>query len=146
MHRWLSLLGRGYTQYFSSYGKDVVKDASRGWIAVFDISKYKSFSQVIDFWGFANRHVDLSRGRYQESLYRNWDVWAITARPELLEEDASRGRRFSIKLPANIDFDKYTSGYINQLWAEAVHEFRNGYNDMLYIEDLKKPGGKLGYL
>lgn len=146
MHRWLSLLGRGYTQYFSSYGKGVVKDASRGWIAVFDISKYKSFSHIIDFWGFANRHVDLSCGRYQESLYRNWDVWAITSRPELLEEDSSRGRRFSIKLPANIDFDKYTSGYINQIWAEAVHEFRNGYNDMLYIEDLKKPGGKLGYL
>lgn len=146
MRWWLSLLGCGYTLYFSSYAKGVVKDASRGWIAVFDISKCKSFDQVIDFWGFANRHVDFSQGRYQESLYRNWDVWAITSRPELLEEDASRGRRFSIKLPANIDFDKYTSGYINQLWAEAVHEFRNGYNDMLYIEDLKKPGGKLGYL
>lgn len=146
MHRWLSLLGRGYTQYFSSYGKGVVKDASRGWIAVFDISKYKSFSHVIDFWGFANRHVDLSCGRYQESLYRNWDVWAITTHPELLEEDSSRGRRFSIKLPAGIDFDKYTPGYIDQIWAEAVHEFHNGYNDMLYIEDLKQPGGKLGIL
>lgn len=146
MRRWLSLLCRGYTQYFSSYGKGVVKDASCGWIAVFDISKCKSFDQVIDFWGFANRHVDFSRGRYQESLYRNWDVWAITSRPELLEEDTSRGRRFSIKIPSDIDFDKYTPGYIDQLWAEAVHEFHEGYNDMLYIGDLKKPGGKLGYL
>lgn len=146
LRQWLSLLGRGYTQRFSSYGKSVVKDASRGWIAVFDISKCKSFDQVINFWGFANRHVDFSRGRYQESLYRNWDVWAITSRPELLDEEYSPGRRFSIKIPAEIDFAKYTPEYIDQLWAEAVHEFRNGYNDMLYIEDLKKPGGKLGYL
>ncbi|WP_298488973.1 VapE domain-containing protein [uncultured Rothia sp.] len=146
MRRWLSLLGRGYTQYFSSYGEGVAKDASRGWIAVFDISKCKSFDQVIDFWRFANRHVDFSRGRYRESLYRNWDVWAITSRPELLEEEYSPGRRFSIKIPSDIDFDKYTPGYIDQLWAEAVHELHNGYNDLLYIEDLKNTGGKLGYL
>lgn len=146
MRRWLSLLGRGYTKYFSSYAKGVVKDASRGWIAVFDISKCTSFNQVIDFWGFANRHVDFSRGKYQESLYRNWDVWATTSHPELLDEEFSPGRRFSIKLPAEIDFDKYTPEYIDQLWAEAVREFHNGYNDMLYIEDLKKPGGKLGLM
>lgn len=146
LRQWLSLLGRGYTQYFSTYGKSVVKDASRGWIAVFDLSKYKSFAQVIDFWGFANRHVDFSRVRYQESLYRNWDVWAITSRPELLDEEYSPGCRFSIKIPTDIDFDKYTPEYMDQIWAEAVQEFRNGYNDMLYIEDLKKPGGKLGYL
>lgn len=146
LRRWLSLLGRGYTQFFSTYGQSVVKDASRGWIAVLDISKCKSFEQVIDFWGFANRHVDFSRGRYQESLYRNWDVWAITSNPQLLEKDPGSGRRFSIKIPAGIDFDKYTPEYIDQIWAEAVHEFHNGYNDMLYIEDLKKPGGKLGLL
>ena len=146
MRRWISLIGRGYTQYFSKYGKAVVKDASRSWIAVFDLSKYRTFDHVIDFWWFAKSREDYSQGRDRECHYRNWDVWAITSRPQLLEEDPGSGRRFSIKLPAEIDFDKYTPGYIDQLWAEAVHEEKEGYNDMLYIEDLKKPGGKLGYL
>lgn len=146
MRRWISLMGRGYTRYFSYYGKGVVKDASRSWIAVFDLSKYRTFKGIIDFWGFANKREDISRERYREGLYRNWDVWAITSNPQLLEEDYSSGRRFPIKLPARIDFDKYTPGYIDQLWAEAVHEVREGYDDMLYIEDLKNPGGALGYL
>ena len=146
MRRWISLVGCGYTKYFSYYGKRVVKDASRSWIAVFDLSKYRTFKGIIDFWGFANAREDISRERYREWLDRNWDVWAITSRPKLLEQDYSRGRRFSIELPAKIDFDKYTQEYIDQVWAEAVHEVRNGYDDLLYIEDLKNPGGKLGYL
>jgi hypothetical protein len=85
------------------------------------------------------------QGVPKNTIY-NWDVWVITPRPKLLEQDYGRGRRFSIELPAKIDFDKYTPECIDQLWAEAVHEFREGYDDMLYIEDLKKPGGKLGYL
>lgn len=146
MRRWISLWGCGHTKYFSYYGKGVVKDASRSWIAVFDIGKYRTFKQIINFWGFANEREDNFQVRYRESMDRNWDVWAVTSRPELLEEDYSPGKRFSIKLPARIDFDKYTPGYIEQVWAEAVHEVREGYDDLLYIEDLKEPGGELGYL
>lgn len=146
MCRWISLMGCGYTKYFSCYGKGVAKDASRSWIAVFDLSKYRTFKQIMDFWGYANTPLDVSNKRYCEYRGRGWDVWAITSNPQLLEKDPGSGRRFSIKIPAGIDFDKYTPEYIDQIWAEAVHEFHNGYNDMLYIEDLKKPGGKLGLL
>lgn len=146
LHVWLSQIGKGFTGFFYSYGKGVVKEASRYWLAVFDISKYRNFDKILDFWYFAQRPEDIFYGRFSNFLPRNWDTWAITSRPELFEKERSKGRRFLIEIPADSDFSKYTPEYIDQVWAEAVHEAKKGYPTLLYIEDLKNPGGALGYL
>lgn len=146
LRSWLSRVGKNYTGFFYTYGKRVIKDASRYWLAVFDISKYTNFDSVIKFWYFAQRPEDVVYGRFSNFLARNWDTWAVTTRPELFEKDPSKGRRFLIEVPADTNLDRYTPEYIDQIWAEAVHEAKKGYNTLLYIEDLKKPGGELGYL
>lgn len=123
--------------------RDTIMIMSRSWIAVADEGHSLKKADADNMKNFITRthdEVRLPYARETEMLPRRQVIWGTTNDPTFLRAQEGNRRFLIVNVTEKIDFDKYTWEYVDQVWAEAVHiwkESRAKYgvegNPVLYL-------------
>ena len=126
-------------------GRDTIMIMSRSWVAVADEGYSLKKADADNMKNFITRthdEVRLPYARETEILPRRQVIWGTTNDPTFLRAQEGNRRFLIVNVSEKVDFDKYTSEYVDQVWAEAVHiwkESRDKYgvegNPALYLND-----------
>ena len=107
--------------------RDTIMIMSRSWIAVADEGYSLKKADVDNMKNFITRthdEVRLPYARETEILPRRQVIWGTTNDPTFLRAQEGNRRFLIVNVTEKLDFDKYTSEYVDQVWAEAVHIWR----------------------
>lgn len=126
---WIDRMSKGWTAELGDLrSKDTLQIVARTWIAVADEghSLKKADSNVMK--SFMTRRTDTYRAPYDvvpTEHPRRCVVWGSTNEETFLRREAGN-RRFLIVECGPYDIDAVTDEYVDQIWAEAVHLYRQG--------------------
>lgn len=104
--------------------RDTIMIMSRSWIAVADEGyslKKADSDNMKNFITRTHDEVRLPYARETEILPRRQVIWGTTNDPTFLRAQEGNRRFLIVNVAEKLDFDKYTSEYVDQVWAEAVH-------------------------
>ena len=104
--------------------RDTIMIMSRSWIAVADEGHSLKKAEADNMKNFITRthdEVRLPYARETEILARRQVIWGTTNDPTFLRAQEGNRRFLIVNVSEKLDFDKYTSEYVDQVWAEAVH-------------------------
>lgn len=126
-------------------GRDTIMIMSRSWVAVADEGYSLKKADADNMKNFITRthdEVRLPYARETVELPRRQVIWGTTNDPTFLRAQEGNRRFLIVNVTEKLDFDKYTREYVDQVWAEAVHiwkESRDKYgvegNPALYLND-----------
>lgn len=132
--------------------RDTIMIMSRSWIAVADEGYSLKKADADNMKNFITRTQDevrLPYARETEILPRRQVIWGTTNDPTFLRAQEGNRRFLIVNVTEKLDFDKYTREYVDQVWAEAVHiwkESRDKYgvegNPALYLNDAEEEVAK----
>lgn len=134
---WAETLARGYcTTLGRITEKDTLLTMQRNWIMLADegYSLRKADSDAMK--EFLTRRVDVFRAPYdaRPTAYpRHGVIWGSTNDEVFLRRQEGNRRFLIVRCEDKVDFDRLTPEYVDQLWAEAVHLYREG--ELLYLDD-----------
>lgn len=126
---WIERMSKGWTAELGDLrSKDTLQIVAKTWIAVADEghSLKKADSNVMK--AFMTRQMDTYRAPYAHHAQdhpRRCVVWGSTNEETFLRREAGN-RRFLIVECGPYDIDAITPEYVDQVWAEAVHLYRQG--------------------
>ena len=133
-------------------GRDTIMIMSRSWIAVADEGYSLKKADADNMKNFITRthdEVRLPYARETELLPRRQVIWGTTNDPTFLRAQEGNRRFLIVNVSEKLDFDKYTSEYVDQVWAEAAHiwkESRDKYgvdgNPVLRLNDAEEEAAK----
>ena len=125
--------------------RDTIMIMSRSWVAVADEGYSLKKADADNMKNFITRthdEVRLPYARETVELPRRQVIWGTTNDPTFLRAQEGNRRFLIVNVSEKLDFDKYTREYVDQVWAEAVHvwkESRDKYgvegNPALYLSD-----------
>lgn len=104
--------------------RDTIMIMSRSWVAVADEGYSLKKADADNMKNFITRTHDEVRLPYAsetEILPRRQVIWGTTNDPTFLRAQEGNRRFLIVNVSKKIDFDKYTSEFVDQVWAEAVH-------------------------
>lgn len=132
--------------------RDTIMIMSRSWIAVADEGHSLKKADADNMKNFITRthdEVRLPYARETELLPRRQVIWGTTNDPTFLRAQEGNRRFLIVNVTEKLDFDKYTDEYVDQVWAEAAHiwkESRAKYgvdgNPDLYLNDAEEAVAK----
>lgn len=134
---WIHRVSRGWSATLGRIGdKDTLLTMKRNWIMVSDegYSLRKADADVQK--EFLTRQDDTFRAPYDPKPLvhkRNCVIWGTTNDEVFLRRQEGNRRFLIVRCEERVDFDSLTDAYIDQLWAEAVHYYRDG--ELLYLGD-----------
>lgn len=105
-------------------GRDTIMIMSRSWVAVADEGYSLKKADADNMKNFITRTHDelrLPYARETEILPRRQAIWGTTNDPTFLRAQEGNRRFLIVNVTEKLDFDKYTYEYVDQVWAEAVH-------------------------
>lgn len=133
-------------------GRDTIMIMSRSWVAVADEGYSLKKADADNMKNFITRthdEVRLPYARETEFLPRRQVIWGTTNDPTFLRAQEGNRRFLIVNVSEKLDFDKYTHEYVDQVWAEAVHiwkESRDKYgvegNPALRLSDAEEEVAK----
>lgn len=133
-------------------GRDTIMIMSRSWVAVADEGYSLKKADADNMKNFITRthdEVRLPYARETQILPRRQVIWGTTNDPTFLRAQEGNRRFLIVNVTEKLDFDKYTSEYVDQVWAEAVHiwkESRDKYgvegNPALRLNDAEEEAAK----
>lgn len=133
-------------------GRDTIMIMSRSWVAVADEGYSLKKADADNMKNFITRthdEVRLPYARETEFLPRRQVIWGTTNDPTFLRAQEGNRRFLIVNVTEKLDFDKYTREYVDQVWAEAVHiwkESRDKYgvegNPVLRLSDAEEEVAK----
>lgn len=132
---WVERLSRGWHSSLGRLGdKDTLINLQRSWIVLADegFSLRKADAEVQK--EFLTRTVDVFRMPYEREASahpRHCVIWGTTNDEVFLRQQEGNRRYLIVHCERRVDFEALTDEYIDQLWAEAVHLYRNG--ERLYL-------------
>ena len=104
--------------------RDTIMIMSRSWIAVADEGYSLKKADADNMKNFITRthdEVRLPYARETEFLPRRQVIWGTTNDPTFLRPQEGNRRFLIVNVKEKLDFDKYSREYVDQVWAEAVH-------------------------
>nr|DAU73348.1 MAG TPA: virulence associated protein E [Caudoviricetes sp.] len=104
--------------------RDTIMIMSRSWIAVADEGYSLKKADADNMKNFITRthdEVRLPYARETVGLPRRQVIWGTTNDPTFLHAQEGNRRFLIVNVSEKLDFDKYTGEYVDQVWAEAVH-------------------------
>ena len=132
--------------------RDTIMIMSRSWVAVADEGyslKKADSDNMKNFITRTHDEVRLPYARETEILARRQVIWGTTNDPTFLRAQEGNRRFLIVNVAEKLDFDKYTTEYVDQVWAEAVHiwkESRAKYgvegNPVLRLNDAEEEVAK----
>jgi putative DNA primase/helicase len=134
---WIEKMSRGYSASLGRINdKDTLITMQRSWIMVSDEGHSLRKNDHDAQKEFLTRTEDVFRMPYErESLVhkRHCVIWSTTNDETFLRRQEGNRRFLIVHCEDKVDFDALTDAYINQVWAEAVHLYRN--NEVLFLDD-----------
>ena len=121
-------MARGWTCTLGPIDRGGVRDTimimSRSWIAVADEGHSLKKADADNMKNFITRTQDEVRLPYAaetQVLLRRQVIWGTTNDPTFLRAQEGNRRFLIVNVTEKLDFDKYSREYVDQVWAEAVH-------------------------
>jgi putative DNA primase/helicase len=148
---WVEQMARGYSASLGRIGdKDTLLTMQRNWIMVSDegYSLRKVDADVQK--EFLTKRVDVFRAPYdaRPTAYpRHCVIWGSTNDEVFLRRQEGNRRFLIVRCEDKVDFTLLTDDYVDQVWAEAVHLYRQG--ELLYLDDdqsLAAAGEREGFI
>lgn len=134
---WVDLMSRGYSATLGRIGdKDTLLTMQRSWIMIADegYSLRKADADVQK--EFLTRREDVFRMPYDREAMahpRHSVIWGTTNDEVFLRRQEGNRRFLIVRCEEKVDFTALTDDYIDQVWAEAVHLYREG--ELLFLDD-----------
>lgn len=123
-------MSRGWSTTLGPIGsKDTIMAMMRNWIVVADegfAMKKADQDALKEFITRTHDTIRLPYARETTSLARRQVIWGTTNDSIFLRAQEGNRRYLVVTLEDRLDFDKYTDGYIDQVWAEAVAAYKDG--------------------
>lgn len=107
--------------------RDTIMIMSRSWVAVADEGYSLKKADADNMKNFITRthdEVRLPYARETVELPRRQVIWGTTNDPTFLRAQEGNRRFLIVNVTEKLDFDKYTREYVDQVWAEAVHVWK----------------------
>lgn len=127
---WIERMAKGWTAPLGPVGhKDTLINLQRCWIATSDEGASMRKSDAEALKEFLTRRVDVFRLPYERDATahpRHCVIWGTTNDEVFLRQQEGNRRFLIVRSEAKVDFDKLTSDYVDQVWAEAMHLYREG--------------------
>lgn len=139
---WVDKMSRGWSSPLGKLdNKDTLLVMQRSWILLSDegYSMRKADQDVLK--DFLTRTNDVFRMPFEKETLlhpRHSVIWSTTNDEIFLRNQEGNRRFLIVKCAGQVDFDKITDHYVDQVWAEAVHLYRQG--ELLYL--LQDESGK----
>ncbi len=127
---WIDLMSRGHSATLGNIrDKDTLLAMQRSWIMVADegYSLRKADADVQK--EFLTRTTDVFRMPYDRDSVahpRHCVIWSTTNDEVFLRRQQGNRRFLIVKCEEMVDFSKLTEEWVDQVWAEAVHLWRQG--------------------
>lgn len=133
---WVDKMARGYSASLGRLGdKDTLITMQRSWIMTSDEGHSLRQSDFNAQKEFITRTADVFRMPYDREAQahkRHCVIWGTTNDDVFLRKQEGNRRFHIVRCEDAVDFSLLTDEYIDQVWAEAVHLFRNG--ETLFLE------------
>ena len=147
--RFIETMSRGWhTQLGPIEGsalRDTIMHMTKSWITISDegVAMKKADADALkQFITLTHDNVRLPYARETVELPRRQVIWGTTNNVVFLRAQEGNRRFLVVQVTEKLDFNKYTDEYVGQVWAEAVHiwkESRAKYgvrnNPDLYLSD-----------
>ena len=147
--RFIETMSRGWhTQLGPIEGsalRDTIMHMTKSWITISDegVAMKKADADALkQFITLTHDNVRLPYARESVELPRRQVIWGTTNNVVFLRAQEGNRRFLVVEVTEKLDFNKYTDEYVGQVWAEAVHiwkESRAKYgvrnNPDLYLSD-----------
>ena len=134
---WIQSMSRGYSASLGNIGdKDTLIAMQRSWIMVSDEGHSLAKADVDAQKEFLTRTEDVFRMPYDREAVphpRHCVIWGSTNDKIFLRRMEGNRRFLIVHCEKKVDFGLLTDEYINQVWAEAVHLYREG--EQLFLSD-----------
>lgn len=134
---WIQAMSRGYSASLGRIGeKDTLVAMQRSWIMVSDEGHSLAKADVDAQKEFLTRTEDVFRMPYDREAVphpRHCVIWGSTNDKIFLRRMEGNRRFLIVHCEKKVDFDLLTDEYINQVWAEALHYYRQG--EKLFLSD-----------
>lgn len=132
---WIEEMAKGFSVEFQNIeAKDTPQILSEKWIAMAEESEVVAKSDFNRLKSFLTQTSDTYRVPYApepETRLRRWVVWGSTNDMELLRERDGNRRFLMVECVRARDFNLLTPGYVDQIWAEAVHAYLMGESHVM---------------
>lgn len=134
---WTERMARGYSASLGRIGdKDTLLTMQRNWIMISDEGYSLRKADADAQKEFLTKRVDVFRAPYdaRPTAYpRHCVIWGSTNDEVFLRRQEGNRRFLIVRCEDKVDFQKLTDDYVDQVWAEAVHLYREG--ELLYLDD-----------
>lgn len=132
---WVEKMARGYSSNLGRIGdKDTLITMQRSWIMMADEGHSLRKADFDAQKEFLTRTADVFRMPFdRESAVhkRHCVIWGSTNDDVFLRRQEGNRRFLIVKAEDKVDFDILTDEYVDQVWAEAVHLYKQG--ELLYL-------------
>lgn len=133
---WINRMSQGYTANLGRIGdKDTLLIAQRTWILTSDEGHSLRKSDADATKEFLTRQEDVFRmpfDRETRAHPRRFVIWGTTNDEVFLRQQEGNRRYLIVRCEEPVDFESLTDQWIDQVWAEAVHLYREG--ELLYFD------------
>jgi len=127
---WVARMSKGYSSNLGRINdKDTLIIMQRTWIMSADEGHSLRKADFDAQKEFLTRTHDIFRLPYEREASvhpRHTVIWGTTNDQVFLRRQEGNRRFLIVHCEDQMDFDQYTAEYVDQIWAEAVHMYRNG--------------------
>lgn len=132
---WIDRMSRGFSASLGRIGdKDTLLTMQRTWIMISDEGHSLRKGDADAQKEFLTKTTDLFRLPYEKETIehpRRCVIWSTTNDETFLRRQEGNRRFLIVHCEGKVDFDALTDEYVDQVWAEAVHLYREG--ELLYL-------------
>lgn len=136
---WIHRMTRGYEATLGDIrSKDTLLTAHMSWVVVADEGYSLRKAESDTMKEFLTRTTDTFRAPYERSPAvhrRSFSVWSTTNDDTFLRRQEGNRRFLVVRTERRVDFDSITDDYVDQVWAEALHMYRQG--ETMYLDDVE---------
>jgi putative DNA primase/helicase len=127
---WIERMSRGWTAPLGRLdSKDTLIALQRCWIATSDEGASMRKADAEALKEFLTRREDVFRMPYEREAQahpRHCVIWGTTNDDVFLRNQEGNRRFLIIRVEQAVDFSLLTDHYVEQVWAEAMHLYRQG--------------------
>lgn len=127
---WIEAMAKGWHSQLGRIGdKDTLLTMQRTWIMTSDEAHTLRKADADHQKEFLTRTVDVFRMPYDREAQahpRRCVIWGTTNDEVFLRRQEGNRRFLIVHCERRLDFARMTPEYVDQVWAEAVHLYRNG--------------------
>lgn len=134
---WIDKMARGYSSKLGRIGdKDTLITMQRSWIMTSDEGHTMKKADFDAQKEFLTGTADIFRMPYEREAQvhkRHCVIWGTTNDETFLKRQEGNRRFLVVRSEDKVDFGALTDAYIDQVWAEALHYYREG--EQLWLDD-----------